>query len=183
MVRGVDVSYSLDALEADGVADWDGVRNYQARNIMRDDMAVGDLALYYHSNCKEPGVVGVVEVVRAGYPDECAWDPEDPHYDPKTDPAAPRWFKVDVKFLRRTARLVGLRELKAHPALADMALVRSGRLSVQPVRPAEWRTVMELEGQPAPPPAAKGKGGGKTRGTKRAAPAAGGKARKAARAK
>ena len=162
----MDVSYSIDAMEADGVADWDGVRNYQARNIMRDQMRVGDRVLYYHSNCKAPGVVGVVEVAREGYPDECAWDPADPHYDPKTDKDAPRWFKVDVRFIRRTKRLIGLAELKAHPHLSNMALVKSGRLSVQPVRPDEWDIVMQLENEPAPAQAPK-------KGTKRARAGAG----------
>ena len=155
IVNGVDVSYSFDQMKTDDIADWDGVRNYQARNIMRDQMAVGDQVLYYHSNTKVPGIVGLVEVHRAGYPDECAWDPNDPHFDPKTDKSNPRWFKVDVKFVRPLQRLLSLAELKATPELADMALVRSGRLSVQPVKCAEWDVIMRMEQEepaaPAPP--------------------------------
>lgn len=166
MVKGVDVSYSLDAMEADGVADWDGVRNYAARNIMRDSMKEGDEVFYYHSNCKVPGIVGIVKVHREGYPDECAWDPADPHYDAKSDPANPRWFKVDLQFVRRLRRIIPLHELKADPALADMALISRGRLSVQPVREEEWQHILSLENReaPPPPPPSKRKAGGSKRG-------------------
>jgi predicted RNA-binding protein with PUA-like domain len=150
IVSGVDVSYSIEQMQKDGVADWDGVRNYQARNIMRDQMKLGDQVLYYHSNTKTPGVVGIVKVHREGYPDECAWDSSDPHFDPKTDKGNPRWFKVDLQFVRATRRLISLAELKAHPDLQHMALVKSGRLSVQPVLPVEWDIVMQLERGDAP---------------------------------
>jgi len=157
--------YSYAELVEDKRTDWDGVRNYQARNIMRDQMAVGDQVLYYHSNTKVPGIVGIVEVHRAGYPDECAWDPEDPHFDPKTDKSNPRWYKVDVKYVRPLRRLLSLAELKARPELADMALVRSGRLSVQPVKAAEWKIIMGMEQEAAPePPPAKAKGVKRARG-------------------
>ncbi len=145
-------------MKADGIADWDGVRNYQARNFMRDQMRVGDQVLYYHSNTKVPGIVGVVRVHRAGYPDECAWDPEDPHFDPKTDKQNPRWFKVDVEYVRPLRRILSLAELKARPELSDMALVRSGRLSVQPVRENEWDTIMTMEQEEEPADLPKGKG-------------------------
>jgi len=91
---------------------WDGVRNYQARNMMRDDMKLGDLVFFYHSNCDEPGIVGIMEIVREGYPDFFAFDPEDKHFDPKSDPANPRWIMVDVKYLKTLSRTITLKELK-----------------------------------------------------------------------
>lgn len=124
---------------------WDGVRNYQARNYMRDGMRKGDRAFFYHSNCDTPGVVGIVEVVREAYPDHTAFDPDDPHYDPKCDPDDPRWLMVDVKYVRKLPRTVSLAELKENPALADMALVRKGnRLSVMPVTDAEWQAILDM---------------------------------------
>jgi len=125
---------------------WDGVRNYQARNMMRDQMKKGDQAFFYHSNCPEPGIVGIVEVVREGYPDHTAFDPEDPHYDPKSDPDNPRWYMVDVKFVRKLTRTIALSELKDDPALQDMPLVRRGnRLSVMPVTEQQWSHILSLE--------------------------------------
>lgn len=125
---------------------WDGVRNYQARNMMRDQMKKGDQAFFYHSNCPEPGIVGIVEVVREGYPDHRAFDPEDPHYDPKSDPDNPRWYMVDVKFVRKLTRTIALSELKDDPALQDMPLVRRGnRLSVMPVTEQQWSHILSLE--------------------------------------
>nr|WP_282571389.1 EVE domain-containing protein [Methylonatrum kenyense] len=129
---------------------WDGVRNYQARNMMRDQMQVGDQAFFYHSNTKPPGIVGVVEISRAGYPDHTAFDPEDPHYDPKSHPDNPRWFMVDVTLKRRLNRKITLDELKARPELADMRLVQKGnRLSVMPVEADEWEAILALEDVPA----------------------------------
>ncbi len=125
---------------------WDGVRNYQARNMMRDQMKKGDGVLFYHSNCEEPGIVGVAKVVREGYPDPTAFDPEDKHYDPKSDPDDPRWYHVDVKFVRKLKRTIALAEIKRHPELAEMPLVRRGnRLSVMPVTESEWEFVLGLE--------------------------------------
>ncbi|MEX0607267.1 MAG: EVE domain-containing protein [Halofilum sp. (in: g-proteobacteria)] len=125
---------------------WDGVRNYQARNMMRDQMSVGDRAFFYHSNTKEPGIVGIIEIARAGYPDHTAFDPEDPHYDPKSDPDNPRWFMVDVRFVRKLERVITLAELKARPELADMPLVRKGnRLSIMPVTEDQWDFILSLE--------------------------------------
>lgn len=124
---------------------WDGVRNYQARNMMRDQMKVGDQVLFYHSNCKPPGVVGIAEVVREGYPDHTAFDPEAHYYDPKSDPDHPRWFMVDVKLVKIFDRIIPLDTLRRQPELADMALVRKGnRLSIMPVGPAEWAHVLRL---------------------------------------
>jgi len=126
---------------------WDGIRNYQVRNFMRDDMSVGDGVLFYHSSTDPPGVAGVAEVVRAAYPDPTQFDAADAHYDPKSDPDDPRWLVVDVKAVAKLARFVPLAELKAAPALAEMGVVRRGnRLSIQPVTPAQWRAVLRLGG-------------------------------------
>lgn len=125
---------------------WDGVRNYQARNMMRDEMALGDRVLLYHSNCKPPGVVGVMEVVREAYPDHSAFDPEDPHYDPKSDPDQPRWFMVDVRLERPLGRLISLDELRADPALEGLQLLRRGnRLSVMPVSSEHYDAILAKE--------------------------------------
>ncbi len=125
---------------------WDGVRNYQARNMMRDEMKKGDRVFIYHSNCEAPGIVGIAGIVREGYPDPTAFDPEDRHYDPKSDPANPRWYLVDVKFERKLRRTIPLTELKAQAALEGMALVRRGnRLSVMPVSEREWKYILSLE--------------------------------------
>lgn len=125
---------------------WDGVRNYQARNMMRDEMKEGDRVFVYHSNCDEPGIAGIATIVREGYPDPTAFDPEDKHYDPKSDPENPRWYLVDVKFERKLRRTITLTELKAQAALEGMPLVRRGnRLSVMPVSGEEWEYILSLE--------------------------------------
>ena len=125
---------------------WDGVRNYQARNMMRDDMKKGDQVFFYHSNCKEPGIVGIAKIVREGYPDHTALNPEGKYYDPKSDPDNPRWYMVDVKFVRKLKRTITLQELKEITALKDMPLVRRGnRLSIMPVTEKEWKTILALE--------------------------------------
>ncbi len=127
---------------------WDGVRNYQARNMMRDEMKPGDPVFFYHSNCAEPGIVGIMEVVREGYPDHTAFDPEQKYYDPKSDPDNPRWFMVDVKYVRHLKRNISLRELKglADGPLADMPLLRKGnRLSIMPVSARQWEFILGLE--------------------------------------
>jgi predicted RNA-binding protein with PUA-like domain len=125
---------------------WDGVRNYQARNMLRDQMQVGDRVFFYHSNCAEPGIVGIARIVRAGYPDHTALDPESKYHDPKSTPENPRWYMVDVKFERKLARTITLDELKQHPELADMPLVRRGnRLSIMPVNEAQWEFILSLE--------------------------------------
>jgi predicted RNA-binding protein with PUA-like domain len=127
---------------------WDGVRNYQARNMMRDDMKVGDQVFFYHSNCKEPGIVGIMEVVKEGYPDHTAFDPDEKYYDPKSDPEKPRWYMVDVRYRRHLKRNIPLSELKQYAAgpLEDMPLVRKGnRLSIMPVTAAQWDFILSLE--------------------------------------
>lgn len=124
---------------------WDGVRNYQARNFLRDQMQVGDLGYFYHSNCKEPGIVGIVEIVSAGYPDAMAFDPTSRYYDAKSTPAHPRWYQVDVKFKQKFSRTLTLTELKQQPELKNMPLVCKGnRLSVMPVTPEEWKVILQL---------------------------------------
>ena len=126
---------------------WDGVRNYQARNMMRDEMKLGDLAFFYHSNCAEPGIVGIMEVVKESYPDFSAFNPASPYFDPKSSAENPRWFMVDVKFVRKLSRPLSLKQLKALPELADLALVRRGnRLSIMPVSASQWEFVLSLEG-------------------------------------
>ncbi|RKP09241.1 PUA-like domain-containing protein [Thamnocephalis sphaerospora] len=149
IVKGKDVRFSVDDLAAMPAATspWDGVRNYEARNIMRDRMRVGDQILFYHSNCKEPGVAGIAEIVREGYPDHTATDPSHPYYDAKSNPEGPpRWFMVDVRFVHKLSRLVSLKELKQHHdgKLRNMVLLNRGRLSVQPVTQEEFEFIVAL---------------------------------------
>lgn len=126
---------------------WDGVRNYQVRNMMRDDMAVGDLGLFYHSSCAEPGVAGVVRIASAARPDPNQFDPDSDYHDPKSDPANPRWLLVDVAWHEDFKRFVPLKELREQPELADMLILRKGnRLSVTPVAPEHFQIVRELGG-------------------------------------
>lgn len=139
-------AYSIDDLERDGREPWDGIRNYQARNMMRDDMKVGDKVFFYHSNCKEPGIVGIMTVASKPYPDATQFDPDSNYYDAKSNADDPRWCLVDVKFLRKTKRNITLTEMKAHPGLDDMILTRRGnRLSVMPVDKAHWDIILSLE--------------------------------------
>ncbi|WP_045223367.1 EVE domain-containing protein [Methyloterricola oryzae] len=125
---------------------WDGVRNYQARNMMRDEMKVGDPVFFYHSNCEVPGIVGIARIAREAYPDHTAFDPQHIHYDSGSDPANPRWLMVDVQFERKLKRTIPLSELKDRPELGGFALVRRGnRLSVMPVTQAQWEFILGLE--------------------------------------
>ena len=125
---------------------WDGVRNYQARNFMRDDMHVDDRAFMYHSNCEEPGIVGIMEIARAAYPDFTAFDPESPYYDPKSTLDNPRWFMVDVRLLRKLKRLISLKEIKSMAPLRGMPVVQRGsRLSIMPVMQKEWGVILTME--------------------------------------
>ena len=126
---------------------WDGVRNYQARNFMRE-MKTGDMVFFYHSSCPQPGVAGIAKVVREAYPDHTAFDPKDKHYDPKSDPDDPRWFMVDVALVRKFARIIPLSALReqAEKALRDMVLLRRGnRLSVMPVTKKHWDRILKME--------------------------------------
>jgi predicted RNA-binding protein with PUA-like domain len=127
---------------------WDGVRNYQARNMLRDDMKKGDLAFLYHSSTSEPGIVAIMKIVRAGYPDPTAFDRRHHHYDPDSDPAQPRWYMVDVHLVRRLRRKITLIELRTHQdrELRDMWLLRRGnRLSITPLDIAHWNFILSIE--------------------------------------
>ncbi|GFO56761.1 EVE domain-containing protein [Geomonas sp. Red276] len=141
-------AFSLEDLKGrpDATEHWDGVRNFQARNFMRHEMKVGDLGFFYHSNIAEPAIVGIVEVVKEGYPDFTAFDPQSKYFDPKSNPEKPLWFMVDVRFVRELARPVTLAELKGVAELNGMVLLSRGRLSVQPVREEEWKIILGLSG-------------------------------------
>ena len=134
-----------DALAAPGrVTAWSGVRNYQARNYMRDQMRPGDGVLFYHSSCAEPGIAGLAEVASAPYPDATQFQRRSEYYDPKSKKENPRWFNVDVRALKKT-RLISIQELKRHRALAGMVTLRPGnRLSITPVTDAQWRTILRM---------------------------------------
>jgi predicted RNA-binding protein with PUA-like domain len=132
---------------------WDGVRNYQARNMLRDQMRRGDLVFYYHSSVDPPAIVGIAEVVGEGRPDPTAFDPKEDHFDPDSDSHAPRWFGVDLRAVRPLARALPIAELRRTAGLERMVLLQKGsRLSVQPVTPAEWEAVLSLEARPADGP-------------------------------
>jgi predicted RNA-binding protein with PUA-like domain len=139
--------YSIEDLERDGRTCWEGVRNYQARNFLRDEIRIGDRVLFYHSNAKPLAVVGIAEVVRAGYPDHTAFEATARYYDPDSDPEAPTWFMVDIEFVARFAEPVTRSVLADDSGLAEMMLLQRGsRLSIQPVTAQEWRRVLELGG-------------------------------------
>lgn len=143
-------AFGIDDLAArpDRTEPWDGVRNYQARNMMRDTMRRGDQVLFYHSNCAVPGVVGIAEVAREGYPDHTAFDPQAKYFDPDSDPDQPRWYMVDIRYRRHLARTIPLAELKryADGPLAGLPLVRkANRLSVMPLTPEQWAFILGLE--------------------------------------
>jgi len=139
-------AYSIDDLERDGREMWDGIRNYQARNMMRDDMRVGDEVIFYHSACKEPAAVGVMKIASEPYPDPTQFDPESKYYDPKSDRDNPRWCLVDVQFVRKFSRPLLLKELRAEPGLEGMLLLRKGnRLSITPVDKQHWDVLLGLE--------------------------------------
>ncbi len=148
LFKSEPTAYSFDALmsEENQTAEWDGVRNYQVRNFMRDEMRQGDAVLFYHSSTTPTAVVGTATIVsQAAYPDVTAWDPQDKHSDPKSSPDNPAWLVVDIKADREFARPVTLAEIKQNPALAGMLLVRRGmRLSVQPVTQAEYEEIVHL---------------------------------------
>jgi predicted RNA-binding protein with PUA-like domain len=134
-----------DALAAnDSTVPWVGVRNYQARNFMRDSMQVGDGVLFYHSSCAEPGIVGIARVASAPYPDPTQFEAESPYYEPNSKRAEPRWQLVDVQVIKKTRNL-SLPELRAHPALADLLVLKKGnRLSITPVTPAHWQAIQKM---------------------------------------
>jgi predicted RNA-binding protein with PUA-like domain len=127
---------------------WDGIRNYQARNFMRDEMKKGDLAFFYHSNCEEPAIVGLMEIVREAYPDHTAFLANEKYFDAKSDPDNPRWFMVDVRFKKKFKKPVSLKALKGERSLAQMRLVQRGnRLSILPVAAKEWEHILKMAGE------------------------------------
>ena len=129
----------------DRTTGWDGVRNYQARNTLRDRIKPGDGVLFYHSNSEPSGIAGEAVVVRGGYPDNTAYDPSDIHFDPRSERQNPTWYQVDVKFIRACKEVISLNRLREIPTLSQIMVLKKGsRLSVQPVTPQEWRTIMEL---------------------------------------
>lgn len=138
--------YGIDNLEKDGRDMWDGIRNYQARNMMRDDMRIDDEVLFYHSNCKEPGVAGIAKIVSEPYPDPTQFDKNSRYYDAKSSADNPRWILVDVAFVKKLSRVITLAEIKAEKSLADMILTRKGnRLSIMPVSKYHWTRILRLE--------------------------------------
>jgi predicted RNA-binding protein with PUA-like domain len=127
---------------------WDGVRNYQARNMMRDEMKIGDLAFFYHSNCKVPGIAGVIKIIETGLPDLTALDPTSQYFDPKATPENPRWIGVRVQLIEKFDHIISLAQIRAHPLLASMMIRRPGnRLSITPVSDQEWEILEGLKGE------------------------------------
>lgn len=146
LMKSEPEEFSIDDLERVGREPWDGVRNYQARNFMRDQMHVGDGVLFYHSNCKPPGITGIARVASTPYPDPTQFAPDSKYFDAKSGPEEPRWMLVDVEFERKLRRMITLPELKDCAELADFALVQRGnRLSVMPVEPQQWQTILAME--------------------------------------
>lgn len=149
LMKSEPSTFGIDELEAAPrqTTSWEGVRNYQARNMLRDDMREGDLAFFYHSSCPEPGIAGIVEVVRAGYPDPSAWDRKSPYHDAKSPQNKPLWYTVDVRLKQRAKQLLPLATLREHGAgkLEGMLLLQRGnRLSVTPVDAAHWKFILSL---------------------------------------
>ncbi len=139
-------TYSIDDLKEFNTDHWDGIRNYQVRNFFRDQMKVGDKAFFYHSNCKEPGIVGLMEIASKAYPDHTAFDSKEKYFDAKSDPDNPRWLMLDVKYIRHTKRNITLSELREHESIKDMRLLQKGnRLSVIPMTKNEWNYILGLE--------------------------------------
>lgn len=140
-------AYSIDDLVSDGSTHWDGVRNYQARNMLRDEIQIGDRVLFYHSTAKPMAVVGSAKVVKGGYPDHTAFDKKDKHYDPKSDPDEPTWFMVDIEPIQKFKQPVTRDDLKDDEVAGGMMVMRRGsRLSIQPVTETEWKAVHALAG-------------------------------------
>ena len=147
LMKNEPEDYSIDDLMAapDQTTTWDGVRNYQVRNFMRDEMNPGDMAFFYHSNCAVPGIVGTMEIISEAYPDQTAFDPSAKYYDPKSDPENPRWLMVDVQFRRKLENMVSLADLRAEKSLVEMRVLQRGnRLSVTPVTLAQWNQILEM---------------------------------------
>lgn len=149
LFKSEPTAYSFSDLlgESDRTAEWDGIRNYQARNLMRDEMKVGDGVLFYHSSATPTAVVGTARIIKEAYPDPTAWDSNDKHFDPRSTPDNPVWLMVDIQAEREFSRPITLQEIKDHPQLQNMMLARRGmRLSVQPVAEEEWDEILRLGG-------------------------------------
>ena len=147
LCKSEPAEYSIDDLVRDKTTFWFGVRNYQARNFLRDSMQVGDRVLFYHSNAKPMSIVGTAKIITAGYPDHTAFDPTNPYFDPKSDPEKPTWFMVDIELLQKFAEPITREQLREDAVTAEMMLLKKGsRLSVQPVTEAEWLAVHRLAG-------------------------------------
>lgn len=145
LMKSEPSTFGIDDLKKKRVEPWDGVRNYQARNFMRDDMRIGDKILFYHSNTTPPGVVGVAEVASKPYPDATAWDPKSPYYDNRSTPENPVWMLVDVKFVKKLPRLVSLDEIKTMKNTQDMLLIKKGqRLSIQPIDKKHYEAILAI---------------------------------------
>lgn len=147
LLKSEPSTFSIDALSKrpKKTEHWDGVRNYQARNMLRDDLKVGDYAFFYHSSCTPPGIVGIVEIMKSGYPDFTAFDPESKYYDPTSSRDNPRWFMVDIRLVKKFDHMLTLEDIKNHSILKNMQVARKGnRLSVMPVTEKEWKTVLQL---------------------------------------
>ncbi|MCK5087351.1 MAG: EVE domain-containing protein [Melioribacteraceae bacterium] len=145
LVKSEPGAYSIDDLVKDKKTHWDGVRNYQARNFIRDDMKKGDKVLFYHSNADPNAVVGICEVVKEGYPDFTAFDPEEKHFDPKSKKEEPAWYMIDIKLIKKFKQPVTLLEIKENPKLQNMRLVQRGnRLSVMPIEKKEFTEILKM---------------------------------------
>ena len=144
LMKSEPTDFSIDDLEKSKTIDWYGIRNYQARNFMRDDMLLGDQAFFYHSNCKTPGIVGIMEICKLAYPDKLQFIKNHKYFDPKSDPENPRWLNVDVKFVKKT-KLLGLQDIRSYNELKNMKILQRGnRLSITPVTPEEWDFINQL---------------------------------------
>ena len=138
--------YGIDHLAAEPKKRtlWDGIRNYQARNLLRDKVQVGDQVFFYHSSCKNIGIAGTMKVVKAAYPDPGQFDPDNKYFDPKASPENPRWFAVDVQLVKKFPNFIPRAALKENPALSNMVLLQKGRLSIQPVTAKEWQAILKM---------------------------------------
>ena len=146
LMKNEPEDYSIDDLKKDKIEPWDGIRNYQVRNMIRDDMQKNDLAFFYHSNCEVPGIYGIMKIHKDCYPDYTAFDKKKKYYDPKSSKDNPRWFMVDVKYVRKLKKAVTLKDLKSHSQLSKMKVVQRGnRLSITEVSPKDWNFILNLE--------------------------------------
>ncbi len=147
LFKSEPTTFSIDHLmrAPEQITHWEGVRNYQVRNMLRDDIQVGDKVFFYHSNCNPPGIVGTMEVVKAGYPDDSAYDPQSKYFDPKSSRAKPLWYQVNVHFLKKFPHIISLEELKKQTELQNMPLLRRGnRLSITKVAKEEWELICKM---------------------------------------